>query len=298
MIFREQWLEAVKRKNSVLCAGLDPAEFEMRRGDEGLPLGTKKFEWAIQYLQAVAPFAAAVKLNLQYWRDPVDREYLHEIVSLAHESGLVVIDDSKLADIGSTNDAGLYYSKKEGFDAVTVAPFAGNLEEIAKQGKAREIGIITMCLMSNPEYAIEKQKLTLIQLDNSHFYDSGDIVWREEFEHTKSAWVPQYLTLAHDAAEFGIDGIGVGAPSAENHIREEEIAKVRRYAGDSMPVLLPGIGTQGGEASTTWKHFASDKVIVNVGRDLMFPKGPYSTPEDQANKARYYQTTFNSLRTK
>ncbi len=35
--FREKWLEAVKEKNSVLCAGLDPAEFGMGRGEKGLP---------------------------------------------------------------------------------------------------------------------------------------------------------------------------------------------------------------------------------------------------------------------
>lgn len=298
MTLQEQWLEAVQRKNSVLCAGLDPAKFEMGRGEEGLPQGATKKEWALRYLEAVAPYCAAVKPNVQYWKNRHGMNALYAIVEMAHELGLLVIDDSKLADIGSTNDAGLYYSKKKGFDAVTVAPFAGNLEEIARQGRARNIGIISMCLMSNPEYAIEKRKLSLIDLDNVPFYDDEDVVWREEFEQTQSAWVPQYLKLAYDAAKYGIDGIVVGAPSAKNHIREEEIARVRRYVGDSMLVLLPGVGAQGGEASAIWRYFASDKVIVNIGRDLMFPLGSGSTPQQQAGRAQHYQTMLNSLRNK
>ncbi|GAH49542.1 unnamed protein product, partial [marine sediment metagenome] len=68
MPFRQKWLEAVEKKNSVLCAGLDPAEFNMGRRDKGLPEGVNKYGWAMRYIGAVAPFVAAIKPNLQYWK--------------------------------------------------------------------------------------------------------------------------------------------------------------------------------------------------------------------------------------
>ncbi len=93
-----------------------------------------------------------------------------------------------------------------------------------------------------------------------------------------------------------MDGIVIGAPSPKNHIKEEEIETVRWYAGDKMLVLLPGVGTQGGEASSIWKYFDKKNVIVNVGRSLMLPKGSNSTPQDQAEAAKKYRNMLNELR--
>ncbi len=61
LTFREKWLAAIRLKNSVLCAGLDPAEFTMGRGDEGLAPEQDKLEWAIDYVHAVGAYVAAIK---------------------------------------------------------------------------------------------------------------------------------------------------------------------------------------------------------------------------------------------
>ncbi len=291
MGFREDWLEAVERKNSVVCAGLDPAECEMGRGDKGLPPNVNKKEWSLAYLEAIAPYCSAIKPNIQYWKNLSDgMNNLGEISRLARELGLVVIDDSKLADIDETNDAGIYSAKNRGADAVTVAPFAGNLEQTIKQGKSIGVGIISMCLMSNPEYEREKNKLVPI---NSDDYNPQDIIVVNGVNYVR-----QYVQLACDAARFCADGIVIGAPSQKNHIRNEEIENVRRYAGENMLVLLPGVGAQGGEAGAIWRHFGTDRVIVNVGRSLMFSEGSDSTPVEQAAAARSYQEMLNNLRTK
>lgn len=287
MTFREKWLEAVDRKNSVLCAGLDPAEFEMGRGEKGLPKGADKLEWSLKYVEAVAPDCAALKPNSQYWKAVGDLDRLNQVVKLAKDKGLLVIDDSKLADIGSTNDAGIYHPKKRGFDAVTVAPYAGNMREIAEQAKKRDLGAITMCLMSNSEY--KREKLMTIDVgDDIDSYSGPDML--------ESSFVYRYIQLAHDAKKFGLDGVVIGVPSDKNHITNEEIEKVRQYVGDEMLVLLPGVGDQGGEASAIWKYFSKDNVAVNVGRSMMLPKGSNSTPEDQAETARHYKEMLNELR--
>ena len=159
MSFKEKWLTAVEKKNSVLCAGMDPAEFHMGRGDEGLPESQpSKRHWALGYIEAVAPYCAAIKPNIQYWKgrgymqDEQDMCTLSEMCSLSHSLGMVVIEDSKLADIGPTNDAGMYYAAKKRMDAITYSPFAGNIKEAAEQAHKHNLGLISMCLMSNPEY--------------------------------------------------------------------------------------------------------------------------------------------------
>ena len=288
--FQEKWLEAVDKKNSVLCAGIDPAEYDMGRGEKGLPEGVNKRDWALKYVESVAPFCAAVKPNFQYWKGVSgDIETLVELAELSHEKGMVYIDDSKLADIGSTNDSGMFYSAQRA-DAVTFSPFAGNMKEASQQGAERGIGIITMCLMSNPDYKREKNKLVPIEGDEAG-YDKQDTIDVKGKPHVK-----QYIQLAHDAHLYGLEGMVIGAPSAKNHIDEEEIKKARIYVNENMLVLLPGLGAQGGEADAIWKYFAKKIVICNVGRALMLSKGSNTTPEQQAETAKHYQEMLNKLR--
>jgi len=288
MAFIDKWLEVVDRKNSVLCAGFDPAEFEMGRGEKGLPRFANKRDWSFDYIEAVALDCAAIKPNINYLQNLGDMTILTDITKFAHSRNLVVILDNKSADMGSSNDAGFYYAKKKSIDAITFSSFAGNMREVAEQTKKREIGIISMCLMSNPEYEREKNKL--VSIDKNE-YDAKDIIYVSEEPHVK-----QYIQLANDAYHYGIESILIGAPSSNNHITEEEIDTVRGYVSDDMLVLMPGVGAQGGEADIIWKYFDKNNVIVNVGRDLMFPKGSKSTSEDHRNVARYYKEKLNELR--
>jgi len=290
--FREKWLEAVENRNSVLCAGLDPAEFSMGRGEKGLLEGVNKKIWTLEYIEAVAPYCAAIKPNFQYWKSKGDITSLYVISRLAHDLGLVVIDDSKLADIGSTNDAGFFYAAQRA-DAVTFSPFAGNMKEAVEQAKSKGIGIIGMCLMTNPEYKREKNKL----VDMSKDRDWENFL-NEDLYLSNTRFVKQYLQLAFHANKFGLDGIVVGAPSSKNHIEESEIEKVSCYFGDNGLILLPGIGDQGGEADVIWKYFSKDNVIVDVGRSLMLSQGSNSTSEQQAETAKQYRDMFNKLRAK
>lgn len=305
MTFREAWQEAVERKNSVLCAGLDPADFEMGRGEEGLPKGIFKDDWAEKYIKTVAPHVAAVKPNFNYWKGRDDGIYLDIITQLCKKFNIVLIDDSKLADIGDTNDAGLYYSKKRGFHAVTIAPYAGNMQQTAEAAKKRGISVITMCLMSNEEYGFEKNALMQIRKDDEilpeHqiFLDNSDVanVQRSirnltSLEGNRSeSYVRRYIQLAHHAQRFGVDGIVIGAPSSKNHIQDFELQNVRAYVDNKMLVLLPAVGKQGGDASIIWQYFGRDNVIVNVGRDLMFPGA-----QTWEQKAEYYKNMLNNTR--
>lgn len=294
--FLNKWLKAVEEKNSVLCAGLDPAPFEMGRGKKGLPKGVDKFEWSVAYVKAVAPFAAALKPNTQYWKDEDDMVHLREIYKLAHDNGMIVIEDSKLADIGSTNDSGFFYAAKKRADAITISPFPGNMKEAIGMAHKYEMGAISMAMMSNPEYKQVKNSLVNIS-DSIENYLEEDL--RNVFVPGKATNLPhvkQYQVLAQNANEYKGDAIVIGAPSAKNHIEDAEIGKIRSYVDNDMLVLLPGVGAQGGEAELIWNHFGSDRVMVNVGRSLMLADGSNTTVDRQTEVAREYRDMLNEKR--
>jgi orotidine-5'-phosphate decarboxylase len=256
----------------------------MQRGGESLPEDVKKYDWTMNYIKNIAPYCSGLKFNINYWKGAGDTEILKEAADLARSKEMVVIEDSKLTDIGSTNDAGFYYAEYRA-DAVTVAPFAGNLKEMKDQAKTRNIGLISMCLMSNPEYMREKNKFVPLGTDEVFDYSKDDIKFLNS-----APFVKQYKWLANNARKHDIDGIVIGAPSSKNHITTEEIKKVKQYAGGRL-ILIPGIGKQGGEAGVLFRYFLPDNCIANVGRALMFPEDG-----DQEAAAKYYFKMLNDLR--
>lgn len=174
---------------------------------------------------------------------------------------MVAIDDSKLADIGNTNDSGLYHAEQEGYDAVTYAPFPGNIKEATQQAHARGLGLIALVLMSNPEYEVMKTAT----VNGMHLY-----------EH-----------IATEVAKHDVDAMVIGAPSVTNHVKDSEVRRVRELAGERL-VLMPGIGAQGGDAKYIMEVFGG-KVIPNVGRAVMYAANP-------AQEARQYRDMLNTLK--
>ncbi len=284
----DAWLESVERKNSILCAGIDPAEYLLGRSEKGtgLPAGTKKRDFVLRYLEAVEPFISAFKPNVRYIEDDA---LLCELGMFAEDKKLVYIHDSKEADIGETNDAGIFRAALRGAHAVTLAPFAGNMKEAAGQGKDRRISLITMGLMSSPDYAKVKNMWVDIS-DDVNAYDSDDIKEIDGVPHTRF-----YIKQVRDANRFGLAGIVLGAPSTLNHIAPGEVERVKHY-GSLLFKLVPGIGAQGGEVSALARYFEAKELIANVSRALMFPAGAYSSKEDWISAAKTYRDMLNGLR--
>lgn len=284
MTFAAQWRQCVEAKDSILCAGLDPAEYAMGRGKKGLKRLERKREWSLRYLETVAPYCAAVKYNICYWKDAQDGCVLGEITNLAHNLGLLVIEDCKLSDIGSTNEAAFFYAARRGVDALTYSPFAGNMAEASRQAHSASIGIICLCLMSNPEYGIQKH--TLVPCG-----DVESIPAEFTLQLDGVTYMQRYLYNAYISRKNDFDGVVVGAPSDSNHISEKEIDSVGRIITDRAVVLIPGIGAQGGKIDAIMDCFSYERLIMNIGRDLMFPDDA-----DCAFQARKYKNYFNRLR--
>ena len=221
--------EAWRRTGSLLCVGLDPeptrfpAPFAARLKDDA-QTAEAIFDFCRDIIDATAPFASAFKPQIAYFASHRAEAQLERLIAHIHEShpGLPVILDAKRGDIGSTAQQ---YAREAferyGADAVTVNPYMGfdSIEPyLAHPGK----GVIVLCRTSNPGGS----DLQFLSVDGR----------------------PLYQVVAEKAArEWNASGelsLVVGATFPR------EIARVREIVGD-MPLLIPGIGAQGGDVEAT-----------------------------------------------
>jgi orotidine-5'-phosphate decarboxylase len=182
-----------------------------------------------------------------------------------------VILDSKRGDIGSTADHyALEAFERYGADAITVNPYMG-FDTIEPYLKHSGKGVIVLCRTSNP--------------------GGSDL----QFLNVSPSGEPLYLHVAKLAAtqwnNSGQIGLVVGATFPE------EIAKVRAIVGE-MPLLIPGIGAQGGDIEATVKAGSipgkpGTGMIINSSRAILYA----SSGNDFAQAARQAaQATRDALR--
>ncbi|NHJ85339.1 MAG: hypothetical protein FK734_07740 [Asgard group archaeon] len=264
--FIKKYKKARDEKNSILCAGFDPAIPEQRENnvipqeyfkDKSVEEGMLGF--FEHFLESVHENCCAIKPNNQYIFHFSLNAY-QKMNKMIHEQGLISILDQKLGDIGSTNESGFYWMNRMGFDAVTFSPFAGNIAEGIKSAHKVSMGVITLTLMSNPE-AIYFMKNTLMN-------------GKKGFEY-----------IAQQVGEFGGDGLVVGATG---HVSVEDIRRIRTLAGDEPVMLVPGIGKQQGDLEKVI-IFGGDNVLLNVSRDILYS-------DNIKTAAINYNKQFNEVR--
>jgi orotidine-5'-phosphate decarboxylase len=257
--FTKRWHEAREKKGSNIVAGVDPAVFEMGRGVTGLPKGVDKLEWSLEYIDAVAPHVACVKANAGYFGYAGDRIILKKVVEHAHALGMPAIVDAKISDIGPTSDAWMYDYAKLGFDATTIAPYAGNIKELVKYAHGRSLAAISMGLMSNPEY---RREMNFVN------------------ERNEQLW--KYRT--EEALAAGADGIVVGGTYTTDDPEFLEFVEITK--GSGVLYLVPGINAQGGEVgSFLASGIDKPQCMISSSRALMFPNGSNSNSNEQAKAA-------------
>lgn len=266
--FIDKWHKIREEKNSNICAWLDPAVFEMWRWEKWLSKWVDKLEWALRYIEAVAPYVSAIKPNAWYYWNVKERTILKKIVDKIHELWLLAIVDSKISDIWSTSDSYIYDYKELGFDALTIAPYAWNIEELIRYWHNRWIAIITMWLMSNPEYRRE------MNFKN----EQGLALWQYRVE----SWMKN-----------DVDWLVVGWTYKKE---DKDFQKFIELTNNSdVLYLVPWIWAQGGwieEFLSSWIN--KNKCIINSGRAIMFPNWSNSTWEEQANAAKKLRDAFNN----
>ncbi len=262
--------DAWRRSDSLLCVGLDP---EPSRFPGALAnRGDAIFDFCRAIVDATAPFASAFKPQIAYFAAHRAEDQLEALIAHIHEAhpGLPVILDAKRGDIGSTAEQ---YAR-EAFeryraDAVTVNPYMGfdSIEPyLAHPGK----GVIVLCRTSNAGGS------------DLQFLDSGGR--------------PLYQIVATLAAQkwnaSGELALVVGATFPK------EIEAVREIVGD-MPLLIPGIGAQGGDVQATvraGRTQAGTGMMINSSRAILYAGKDDDFAQAAAKAARATRDQINLYR--
>jgi len=229
MNFKEKLDAAWAHSNSMLMVGLDPDPLRFPAELLGKPDAI--FEFCREIVDATAPYVCGFKPQIAYFSAVAAEDELEALcrhIRTQHPS-LPLILDAKRGDIGSTAERYAQEAfERYGADAVTVNPYMG-YDSVAPYLEWKDRGVIVLCRTSNP--------------------GGSDLQFIED-----SDGVPLYLRVAALVADkwntHGQCGLVVGATFPA------EIAKVRSCVGD-MPLLIPGIGAQGGDVAAT----------VGAGRD-------------------------------
>lgn len=230
-------LRAAMDARGPLCAGIDPHgallnEWGLTETVDGLR------SFALGAAEALGPVAAAIKPQSAFFErfGAAGIAVLEETIGICREAGAVVILDVKRGDIGSTAqayaDAYLDPSSPIAVDAITASPFLGfgSLGPMIETAQRFDAGVIALALTSNPE--------------GPEFQHAVKVDGR-----TVAASILDSLRTANAGAEpMGSFGAVVGAT-----IDPRAVAVDLDING---PLLVPGIGAQGGTAQDVRRIFA------------------------------------------
>ena len=264
MNFTDMLQQASSRHQSLLCVGLDPEPSKFPstlRGD-----ASRIFDFCAHIVDATHDLVCAFKPQIAYFAAHRAEAQLEQLVQHMRRTAphVPVILDAKRGDIGSTAEQyAIEAFDRYGADAVTLSPFMG-FDSIEPYLKRHGKGAFLLCRTSNPGGDdLQNQRLASVE---------GQPLL---FEHiARMAQGPWNLN--------GQLGLVVGATYPA------EIERVRELA-PTLPLLIPGVGAQGGDAAATVKAGLRQQggqvtgpIIVNSSRAVLYA----SAADDFAAAAR------------
>ena len=247
--FTEQLARAQAANRSLLCVGLDPdpARFPAHMKDDA----TRIFEFCRDIVDATHDLAIAFKPQIAYFAAHRAEAQLEALIAHIHRVApeVPVILDAKRGDVGSTAEQyAIEAFERYRADALTLSPFMG-FDSIEPYLRYTDKGLFLLCRTSNAGGAdLQAQRLA-----------SGELL----FEHiARLAAGPWNLN--------GQLGLVVGATFPQ------ELARVRELA-PNLPLLIPGVGAQGGDAQATvragWRGDAQRStapIVVSSSRTILY----------------------------
>jgi orotidine-5'-phosphate decarboxylase len=244
--------------NSLLCVGLDPDLAKLPAELRDLPDGITTF--CTRIIDATADLACAFKPQIAYFAALGAEKQLEDICRYVREiyPHIPLILDAKRGDIGAT---ATQYAREAferyGADAVTVNPYMGE-DSLDPYLAWTDRGVIILCRTSNPGGS----DLQFLDTDGEPLYQRVARLVAEKWNKN------------------GQCALVVGATFPE------ELAQVRAIVGD-MPLLVPGIGAQGGDIAAT---VGAGQTANGMGMMISSSRAIiYATPqagEDFADAAR------------
>lgn len=253
--FHDRLRSAWAASGSSLCVGLDPDPSRLPTPLDGAADAIARF--CIDIVDATADLVCAFKPQIAYFSAQRAEDQLERVCAhiREHHPGVVLILDAKRGDIGSTAQQ---YAREAfsryGADAVTVNPYLGtdSIEPFLAAGG----GVIGLCRTSNRG----GDDLQMLNVDGDPLY------------------VHVARMIAQQWSALGDCGLVVGATYPA------ELARVRAEVGD-LPILVPGVGAQGGSASDAMASGAcadGTGLMINSSRAVLYA----SSGADYADAAR------------
>ncbi len=270
--FLEQVTTRIQAIESILCVGLDPAPEKVPAFLQSRP--DPQWAWNQLIIDVTHDLACCYKPNLAFYlaRGEAGWRTLRATIQYAEDHQVPVILDAKFGDIGHTAQ---YYARAAfeilNAGAVTLNPYLGE-ETIVPFRSYRDRVSFILCLTSNIS-RIDVQTRTVLR--------------------GKLPEVPLYELVAQKAVEWNTEqnlGLVAGATAPE------ELERIRRIAGPTIPVLCPGVGVQGGDLEEAlWAGYTGEgSLIINVSRAI----GRASEGPDLGELARREAVMFvNQYRT-
>ncbi len=259
MNFMEKLTGAARKNKSLVCVGLDP-------DPELMPDKVGVFEFNKAIIDATCDLVCAYKPQFAFY-EAMGNEGLTALKRTVDymPKDVLVIGDAKRGDIGNTAKA---YARAIfdyfNFDATTVSPYLG-FDSLEPFIQYRDKGIFILCRTSNAG-AVDFQSLRC-ETDNGH---------RSLFEIV--------ALKASQWNKYGNIGLVVGATYPEE-------LKLIRQSYPDMPLLIPGIGAQGGDLALTIRYGVDargEKAIINSSRQIIYA----SRGKDFAEAARRAAATL------
>jgi orotidine-5'-phosphate decarboxylase len=249
MTFGARLREAMDSRGP-LCAGIDPHPSLLDAwGLTDSPVGLERFSLAV--VEALASSVAALKPQSAFYERHGAQgvAVLEKVIAAARRLGVLVVLDVKRGDIGSTAqayaDAYLDPTSPLAVDAITASPFLGfgSLDPMIDTALAHDAGVFVLALTSNPEGR---------QVQHARTPDGRTVA---------GAVLDAVSTRNEGATPMGSVGAVVGATIGETH---ENLAV-------NGPLLVPGLGAQGGTASDVRRIFgdAAGNVLASSSRDIL-----------------------------
>ena len=243
MTFIESLNAAWECNNSLLCVGLDPDPAKFPAQFKNKPNAV--FDFCASIVDATADLVCCFKPQIAYFAAQRAEDQLEALIAHIHAKhpGTPVILDAKRGDIGSTAEQyAVEIFERYKADAITVNPYMGR-DSVDPYLAYPDKGVILLCRTSNPGGS------------DLQFLDIGTA------EQPEKLYERVARLVASEWNSTGQCALVVGATFPG------EIARVREIVGD-MPLLVPGIGAQGGDVEATVRAGRTSKGQA-TGRGLM-----------------------------
>ena len=259
MTFLAQLASAAAHNHSMLCVGLDPEPAKFPGALQGDV--SKIYDFCAAIVDATADTVVAFKPQIAYFAAHRAEAQLERLMQHMRRTApqVPIILDAKRGDIGSTAaQYAIEAFERYGADAVTLSPFMG-FDSVEPYLKYHGKGAFLLCRTSNPGGDdLQNQRLARI--------DGQPLLYEHIAQLAQGPWNVN-----------GQLGLVVGATYPL------EIERVRAVA-PRLPLLIPGVGAQGGDAAATvragWR--ADAPIVVNSSRAILYA----SNGDDFAEAAR------------